>query len=199
MLSGVAVVATGLSVSGGVLNAGSEFSVDQRVVPAVEAAAGADVRAGVPAAGFTADDLADRARDDTSRSDRRTSSQSPAKVAQAAALGTAQGKSMAESESLDSADPRDIGRALLPEYGFSADQFSCLDALYVSESNWRVDADNPGSSAYGIPQAMTSVHDMPADYYTSAEAQIRWGLDYIKRTYGTPCGAWSFKQSHNWY
>ncbi|HEX6148901.1 MAG TPA: hypothetical protein VFZ39_03980, partial [Nocardioides sp.] len=77
--------------------------------------------------------------------------------------------------------------------------FSCLDSLYVSESNWRIDADNPTSSAYGIPQALTSMHAVPADYYTSAEAQIRWGLDYIQDAYGSPCSAWSFKQANGWY
>ncbi|MGZ5400427.1 MAG: aggregation-promoting factor C-terminal-like domain-containing protein, partial [Nocardioides sp.] len=71
--------------------------------------------------------------------------------------------------------------------------------LYVSESDWRVDADNPISSAYGIPQALTSMHDLPADYYTSAESQIRWGLEYIRDSYGSPCSAWDFKQANNWY
>ena len=97
------------------------------------------------------------------------------------------------------ADPREIGLALLPEYGFSTDQFSCLDALYVSESDWQVDADNPTSSAYGIPQALTSMHDLPAGYYTDAEVQIRWGLEYIQDSYGSPCSAWEFKQNNNWY
>jgi hypothetical protein len=107
-------------------------------------------------------------------------------------------KSQSEDD-LSDADPREIGLALLPEYGFSTDQFSCLDALYVSESDWRVDADNPTSSAYGIPQALTSMHDLPAGYMTSAEVQIRWGLEYIKDSYGSPCSAWEFKQSNNWY
>ena len=49
------------------------------------------------------------------------------------------------------------------------------------------------SSAYGIPQALTELHELPADYMTSAESQIRWGLEYIQDTYGTPCSAWSFK------
>ncbi len=102
-------------------------------------------------------------------------------------------------EDLSDADPRDIGLALLPEYGFSTDQFSCLDALYVSESDWRVDADNPTSSAYGIPQALTSMHDLPSGYMTDPEVQIRWGLEYIKDSYGSPCSAWEFKQSNNWY
>jgi hypothetical protein len=34
---------------------------------------------------------------------------------------------------------------------------------------------------------------------TSAEVQIRWGLDYIEDSYGSPCSAWSFKQANNWY
>jgi hypothetical protein len=62
-----------------------------------------------------------------------------------------------------------MARALLPEFGFVASQFGCLDQLYISESNWRVDADNPTSSAYGIPQALTGgTHDnLPVDYMTT--------------------------------
>ena len=104
-----------------------------------------------------------------------------------------------QEDDLSGKDPREIGLALLPEYGFSADQFECLDALYVSESDWQVDADNPTSSAYGIPQALTETHDMPPGYFTDAEVQIRWGLEYIKDSYGSPCSAWEFKQANNWY
>ena len=96
-------------------------------------------------------------------------------------------------------DPRDIALAMLPEFGFASDQFGCLDALWVSESDWRVDADNPTSSAYGIPQGLTETHDMPPGYMTSAEVQIRWGLGYIQDAYGSPCNAWSFKQGNGWY
>lgn len=96
-------------------------------------------------------------------------------------------------------DPRSVARTLLGEYGFASDQFGCLDALWVSESDWEVDADNPTSSAYGIPQALTETHDLPADYMTDAETQIRWGLGYIADSYGSPCSAWEFKQANNWY
>ena len=115
------------------------------------------------------------------------------------ALSTDKAPARSFEENLDDADPRTIARSLMGEYGFSADQFGCLDSLYVSESNWNMHADNPTSSAYGIPQALTETHDMPAGYFTSAEVQIRWGLDYIKNTYGTPCAAWDFKQGNNWY
>ena len=130
-----------------------------------------------------------------SRSDRRGTTD----AAKAVALSSAGGAAVTREESLDTPDPRDIARVLLGEYGFASSEFTCLDSLYESESGWRVDADNPNSSAYGIPQALTETHDMPEGYMTSAEVQIRWGLDYIQGRYGTPCSAWSFKSSHGWY
>ncbi len=130
----------------------------------------------------------------TSRSDRRE----PADPLKTAAL-TTEARAIIRKEDLADGDPREIARVLLPEFGFSADQFDCLDALYVSESDWRVDADNPTSTAYGIPQALMSAHVLPADYMTSAVSQIRWGLGYIRDVYGSPCSAWAFKQGHNWY
>ena len=36
---------------------------------------------------------------------------------------------MTGSENLSDEDPRVIARALLAEFGYSADQFSCLDSL----------------------------------------------------------------------
>ena len=38
-----------------------------------------------------------------------------------------------------------------------------------------------------------------SDWATSAVTQIRWGLGYIRDRYGSPCGAWGFKQGHGWY
>jgi hypothetical protein len=38
-----------------------------------------------------------------------------------------------------------------------------------------------------------------SDWRTNPITQIRWGLDYIEATYGSPCGADSFKQGHGWY
>ena len=177
-LSAVAVAATGVAVASGVS------------APALAPSANVDGSVGEP---LTDAELEDRAT--VSRSDTRAKADETKK----AALTQDQGGAVTRTEDLSGADPRDVARALLPRFGFSSDEFSCLDALYVSESNWRVHADNPTSSAYGIPQALTSMHDLPADYSTSAEAQIRWGLGYIQDAYGTPCSAWSFKQSNGWY
>jgi len=32
-----------------------------------------------------------------------------------------------------------------------------------------------------------------------AATQIRWGLEYIKGTYGSPCGAWAHEEATGWY
>jgi len=98
-------------------------------------------------------------------------------VGKAQAPSVAAGAAVSRSEDLSDGDPREIARTV-PLDGFSADQSSCLDSRYVSESNWRIDADNPASSASGI-RALTQLNDLPADYMTSAESRIRWGLEYI--------------------
>lgn len=192
--SSVAVAATGVAVTAGVvqspIDAGDDVLAAGNIAGASTVGGGADK----PAA-LDAGDLAERRTTLVSRSDNREASD-PAK-AKDLTTGTAPAASF--EENLSEADPRTIARALLPEYGFSSDQFGCLDALYVSESDWDMHADNPTSSAYGIPQALTETHDMPAGYFDSAEVQIRWGLDYIRDAYGSPCNAWSFKQGHQWY
>jgi hypothetical protein len=180
MFSSVAVAATGGIVATGVVGS-----------PAAISTAASDLQDVVPT---PSDQETEERTAPVSRSDRRQGAD-PTKEA---ALAQEDGPAVTRTESLSDDDPRDIAEALLPEYGWS-DQFDCLDSLYVSESNWRVDADNPTSSAYGIPQALTELHDLPPDYMTSAEVQIRWGLDYIEDSYGSPCSAWSFKQANNWY
>lgn len=141
-------------------------------------------------------DLGDRA-EQVSRSDQRSS----VDVAKMKALDQDSGGQVTETEDLTSRDPRTIARAMLPAFGFGEDQFSCLDSLYKSESGWNVHADNPSSSAYGIPQALpgSKMSSAGADWASNAATQIRWGLGYIKNRYGTPCSAWSFKQGNNWY
>ncbi len=101
------------------------------------------------------------------------------------------------------ADPRSAARALLPEFGFDASQFSCLDQLWMGESGWRYTASNSSSGAYGIPQSLpgSKMASVASDWRTNPVTQIRWGLKYIKSSYGTPCGAWDSWQSRSphWY
>ncbi|QAY74199.1 hypothetical protein ET445_13555 [Agromyces protaetiae] len=87
------------------------------------------------------------------------------------------------------------------QYGWGGDQFQCLVNLWQKESGWNYAAYNASSGATGIPQSLpgSKMATAGADWQTSAATQIRWGLDYIQRAYGTPCGAWGHSQSMNWY
>ncbi len=181
-LGGLAAVVTG-------------FAVTQGVVAGTPTTPTAPIMTPLAQGTLSAAELERRGAPVVSRSDRR----GEIDQTKAAALSVTQGVAVTRTENLSTGDPRDVARVLLREYGFAASQFDCLDSLWVSESGWRVDADNPSSSAYGIPQALTATHDMPEGYMTSAEVQIRWGLDYIRSRYGSPCSAWSFKSSRGWY
>ena len=100
-----------------------------------------------------------------------------------------------------SGSPRQIAQAMLGSFGWSSSQFSCLDPLWEHESRWSVTAANPGSGAFGIPQALPGSRMASAgpDWQTSAATQITWGLRYIRDTYGSPCAAWSHEQATGWY
>jgi hypothetical protein len=100
-------------------------------------------------------------------------------------------------------DPKAVARILLPEYGFSQGQWPCLDQLWIGESDWRWFVANPSSGAYGIPQSLpgSKMAAEGADWRTNPVTQIRWGLDYIRKSYGTPCNAldmWNSRSPH-WY
>ncbi len=96
---------------------------------------------------------------------------------------------------------RALGQSMAAAHGWTGAQFACLDDIWTRESHWRVDAHNSNSGAYGIPQAQpgSKMSSAGPSWRTNASTQIAWGLSYIARTYGTPCSAWSFWQSHYWY
>ena len=98
------------------------------------------------------------------------------------------------------ADPRAIAQAMLASYGWGASQMPCLNSLWNRESGWNVHASNP-SGAYGIPQALpgSKMSTAGPDWANNPTTQIRWGLNYIKSTYGSPCTAWGHSQSTGWY
>lgn len=110
-----------------------------------------------------------------------------------------------------SATPDVSGNAALGQrlaarhYGWTGQQWICLDNLWNRESGWSNTAENPSSGAYGIAQALghgpTNQYPAgPANPPTSsARAQITWGLGYVHATYGTPCSAWAHEEADNWY
>jgi hypothetical protein len=99
-----------------------------------------------------------------------------------------------------SGSPQQIAEAMLASFGWSSSQFSCLDPLWAHESGWSVTAANP-DGAYGIPQALpgSKMASAGPDWQTDAATQIRWGLEYIQGTYGSPCAAWDHEQATGWY
>lgn len=96
----------------------------------------------------------------------------------------------------------DTGQQLAAPYGWnSGNQFICLFDLWYRESGWNERADNPASSAYGIPQALPGSKMATAgdDWETNPATQITWGLSYLESRYQTPCEAIIFHNANNWY
>lgn len=85
--------------------------------------------------------------------------------------------------------------------GWDYNQFSCLVKLWERESNWRWNATNRSSGAYGIPQSLpaSKMASAGADWRTNPETQILWGLGYIDGRYGSPCAALLHSDVNNWY
>jgi hypothetical protein len=200
-LTGLAAAATGVAVVTGVVQSpGPAVALADSLAPASSTGQSTDVTAaGAGGAVEHRTAVVSRSADRTRvvRSDRRT----PQDPAKAAALGLSSGPAVGGQENLSAQDPQAIAEALLSKYGFDSSQMSCLVPLWMGESGWRVNAENASSGAYGIPQALpgSKMASAGADWQTNAATQIEWGLGYIHDRYGSPCGAWGFKQSHGWY
>ena len=91
--------------------------------------------------------------------------------------------------------------SLLPDFGWDSSELEPLIYLWNRESGWNPNSHNKRSGAHGIPQALpgSKMASEGSDYYTNPEPQIRWGLKYIARRYGSPSAAWAHFQSRGWY
>lgn len=82
-------------------------------------------------------------------------------------------------------------------------QWSDWQALWQGESGWSQNAVNPTSQAWGIPQALPGdkMASAGADWRTNPATQIKWGIDYIASTYGSPSAAYAawLSRSPHWY
>jgi hypothetical protein len=194
-LSGLAAAATGVAVATGVIQSPSTaVNLADSLTPAASTDSTDTPKADVQ----HRDAVVSRSADRTLRTADRRRDRDPAK---AAALGLTAGPAVGGQESLSYGDPQGIAAALLPKFGFSSSQMTCLVPLWKGESGWRWNAENASSGAYGIPQSLPGAKMASAgsDWRTNPATQIAWGLGYIRDSYGSPCGAWDFKQSHGWY
>lgn len=82
-------------------------------------------------------------------------------------------------------------RMAYPDWNLS--EHRALMKLWGKESAWNPAADNPNSSAFGIPQLLN------LDPATPAPLQIERGLAYIQHRYDKPSVAWSHWRSNGWY
>lgn len=86
-----------------------------------------------------------------------------------------------------------LGRdKVLDLYG-SHKEWNALFTLWDRESRWDYTADNPRSSAFGIPQMLNMSPDTPMP------RQIELGLKYIAHRHGTPTEALAFHNRNGWY
>lgn len=75
----------------------------------------------------------------------------------------------------------------------SEHEWKSLFALWDRESRWDYTANNPRSSAYGIPQLLKM------DEGTPMARQIELGLKYIEHRYDLPSKALAFHNRNGWY
>lgn len=100
-----------------------------------------------------------------------------------------------------------IAQSMLGQFGWGGGQWMPLRELWEGESNWRWNAENPSSGAYGIPQSLPASkmgkvsQGGGPDWRTNPATQIRWGLTYIRSRYGNPQSAYSawLNRSPHWY
>lgn len=77
--------------------------------------------------------------------------------------------------------------------GWNDREWKSLLLLWSKESRWDYTADNPKSTAYGIPQILGMSED------TTPTQQVDLGLKYIKKRYKTPTLALQHHLRKGWY
>lgn len=85
-------------------------------------------------------------------------------------------------------------KTLMKEAGINESDYEYVNYIVEHESNWRVDATNASSGAYGLPQSlpgnkMASAGD---DWRTNPVTQLKWANQYAKDRYGSWQKAYEF-------
>ena len=89
----------------------------------------------------------------------------------------------------------------LKQAGIPESWFNGLNSIIQQESGWRVNATNPSSGAYGIPQSLpgSKMASAGSDWRTNPITQLKWMYSYIKERYGSLQNALSFRAANGWY
>jgi cell wall-associated NlpC family hydrolase len=98
---------------------------------------------------------------------------------------------------------RALGQKMAKQmYGWTGNEWNALDKLWGTyESGWDSNAQNPGSSAYGIAQFLDSTWQGYGAKTSNPGLQIKYGLEYVHGRYQDPIKALAFELSHtpHWY
>ncbi|WP_406727743.1 transglycosylase SLT domain-containing protein [Streptomyces sp. GD-15H] len=115
----------------------------------------------------------------------------------AAACGTLIAATPAQAATTATASARATAQQMVGD----STQYQCFSNIVQRESNWNPTATNASSGAYGLVQALpaSKMASAGSDWKTNPATQIEWGLGYMNERYGSPCAAWDFWQSNNWY
>lgn len=107
----------------------------------------------------------------------------------------------AKAQIMKMSDPKLYARSIAEEqYNWDKEQHKCLSILWGKESAWNFQAESP-SQDYGIPQRhmRKNTQEEIEAFMNNPQTQIEWGLNYIKKRYGSPCKAWEFWSVNRWY
>lgn len=103
----------------------------------------------------------------------------------------------------NSTSPKPTGshKHWMEQAGIPKSWYEDLNWIINHESGWRVNATNPGSGAYGIPQSLpgNKMASAGKDWRTNPITQLKWMYSYVKGRYGNASNAKHFWQTHNWY
>lgn len=99
-----------------------------------------------------------------------------------------------ETRSYSPAVARSFVRIKVKGFGWSEDEWVCLDELIHKESSWDMTANNPNSSAYGLFQVLKTPED------STLKQQVKRGIKYLDaRHSGSACKALEHHDRKGWY
>lgn len=85
--------------------------------------------------------------------------------------------------------------------GYTEADFTATVYIISRESGWSVNATNPSSGAYGLPQALpgSKMASAGADWASNYQTQLKWFWGYCAERYGSIQGAYAYWQVHHCY
>jgi phage-related protein len=93
-----------------------------------------------------------------------------------------------------------MAQQMAASVGWTGAEWNALNAVVMRESGWNPNAQNPTSTAYGIPQFLNSTWATVGLSKTSDPAtQVTGLIRYIAGRYHDPLGALAHEQAFGWY